>query len=253
MCRIVAISDTHNLHNQMKYNINDYISPNDYNILIHSGDCTNRGTQSDITDFVYWFMNIKGFDEKIFIAGNHDFGFEMVTKPHHKGDFDWYYNLMNEENLSQSDVTYLLDDSLVINLPNINKPIKIYGSPWQPTFHNWAFNLDRFSDELKSVWDKIPDDTDILITHGPPNQVLDRVDQWGTYRYVGCELLRNRILDLNVTLHIFGHIHEGYGYKMLENTLCVNPSICNRNYKPINKPIAMDLIEENNKLKINFI
>ena len=134
--RIVCISDTHSLHKIM-----DDINPLPQgDILIHAGDCTNVGKPHEVKEFVEWFMNIKGFDSKIFIAGNHDWAFQKVNEPHHSGDYDWFHNLMNDENLSQSDVTYLEDTNFTIEDPKFSRPIKIHGSPWQPNFYDWAFS-----------------------------------------------------------------------------------------------------------------
>ena len=248
--RIVCISDTHGLHTIM-----DDINPLPKgDVLIHAGDCTNVGKPEQVKDFVEWFMNIKGFDSKIFIAGNHDFAFEKRHEPHHKGDFDWYYHLMNEENLSQSDVIYLEDSEFTIDSSEFSRPIKFYGSPWQPEFYNWAFNLPRLGDELKKYWDMIPNDTDILITHGPPNEVRDFVNNWRQpVRNVGCELLRYRVEEVNPLLHVFGHIHEAYGVANIKDTLYVNASTCTEGYRPTNKPIIIDLIEVDGTIIANFI
>lgn len=237
--RIVCISDTHGLHNIME----DYNQLPKGDILIHAGDCTNVGKPQEVIDFVEWFMNVKGFSSKIFIAGNHDFAFEKKNLPHHRGDFDWYWNLMNEENLSQSDVIYLEDDEFVIESSEFSKPIKIYGTPWQPEFYNWAFNLPRQGKELEEKWSKIPDDTDILISHSPPHGCRDFVkDRFGPTS-VGCELLRHRVEQIKPILNIFGHIHEAYGCVYVKDTAYINASICDERYVPKNKPIIIDLIE----------
>jgi Icc-related predicted phosphoesterase len=248
--RIVCISDTHGLHTIM-----DDINPLPKgDVLIHAGDCTNVGKPQQVKDFVEWFMNIKGFDSKIFIAGNHDFAFEKRHEPHHKGDFDWYYHLMNEENLSQSDVVYLEDGGFTIDSSEFSRPIKFWGSPWQPEFYNWAFNLPRLGEDLKKYWDMIPDDTDVLITHGPPNEVRDFVNNWRQpVRNVGCELLRFRVEQVKPLLHIFGHIHEAYGVEYNNNILYVNASTCTEGYRPTNKPIIIDLIEVDGIITANFI
>lgn len=243
MCRIICISDTHGLHTTMKHNLSEFIDLNKTNILIHSGDCTNMGRQKEVEEFVYWFQNLKGFDHKIFIAGNHDFAFENVNRPHHKGDYDWFHNLMSPENLSQSDVTYLEDSEMTIDFPEFSRPIKFYGTPWQPEFYNWAFNLPRFSKELEHIWLKIPDDTDILITHGPPHGVRDFTNQYGTYVSVGSETLRHRIDEVNPLVNVYGHIHGAYGADYVKNTLFINASICDERYRPINKPIVVELKE----------
>jgi Icc-related predicted phosphoesterase len=236
--RIVCISDTHSLHDIMRHEL-----PKG-DVLIHAGDISNKGGERDVTNFIHWFQNIKGFDTKIFIAGNHDFCFERVNEPHHRGDYDWFHNLMNIENLSQSDVTYLEDNFITIENPEFSRPIKIYGSPWQPEFYNWAFNLPRMGEELLEKWNMIPEDTDVLITHGPPNGFGDKVNNWmQPNQNVGCELLRNRIEESNIVLNIFGHIHEGYGVYTNDKTTFVNASICTADYRPTNKPIIIDLQE----------
>ena len=236
--RIVCISDTHSLHGGMSHEI-----PSG-DVLIHAGDISNRGGEKDVTEFIHWFQNIKGFDEKIFISGNHDHCFERVNQPHHKGDYDWLHNLMSPENLSQSDVTYLEDSFITIESDEFSRPIKFYGSPWQPWFYDWAFNLPRMGEELLEKWNNIPTDTDVLITHGPPNGFGDLVNNWRQPNTnVGCELLRNRIEEINPLVSVFGHIHEGYGVELGNKTLFVNASICNSGYSPINKPIIIDLQE----------
>lgn len=237
--RIICISDTHSLQDLMRHPI-----PKG-DVLIHSGDISNKGGEKDVTNFIHWFQNIEGFDTKIFIAGNHDFCFERVNQPHHKGDYDWLHHLMSPENLSQSNVVYLEDEEFIIESPEFSKPIKFYGSPWQPNFYDWAFNLPRMGDKIKSKWQMIPDDVDVLITHGPPQEIRDFVSNWrqGDMN-VGCELLRyeldNRIKPL---LHVFGHIHGAYGAAYIKDTLYVNASTCTERYEPSNKPIIVDLEE----------
>lgn len=246
--RIVCISDTHSLQDNMLYEIPDG------DILIHSGDISNRGGEKDVTNFIHWFQNIKGFDLKIFISGNHDYCFEKVNEPHHKGDYDWLHHLMSTENLSQSDVVYLQDDYITFISEEFSKPLKIYGTPWQPWFYDWAFNLPRLGKELQEKWDMIPFDTDILITHGPPNGYGDLVNNWRQPNTnVGCELLTNIIGEHKIPLNVFGHIHEGYGVYTNENTTFVNASICTADYRPTNKPIIIDLTEVDGKLIAKYV
>lgn len=236
--RIICISDTHSLHDLMLHPIPEG------DILIHAGDISNKGGERDVTNFIHWFRNIEGFDNKIFIAGNHDFCFERVSQPHHKGDYDWLHHLMSPENLSQSNVTYLEDSLITIESPEFSRPIKIYGTPWQPRFYDWAFNLDRLGDDLKAKWDMIPDNTDILITHGPPNGIRDFVNNWRQpNESVGCEILRHRLETINPILNVFGHIHGAYGTAYVRDTLFVNAAICTEDYRPTNKPIVIELKE----------
>jgi predicted phosphodiesterase len=247
--RIVCLSDTHGLHNNMTNPLPEG------DVLLHAGDCTNVGKEKEIEEFVHWFQNIKGYDHKIFIAGNHDFGFEHYDglRIRHSNRAPWLHHLLNEENLSQSDVTYLHDSELIIQSPEFSRPLKIYGSPWQPRFYDWAFNLDRFGKDLEEKWKQIPEDTDILLTHTPPNGIRDFVLNWGGNENVGCELLRQRLEDMNILLNVFGHIHEAYGSSYIKNTMYVNASICNPRYQPINKPIIIDLKEHDGVIFSTYV
>lgn len=230
----VFISDTHTLHDMMKYPLPEG------DVLVHCGDSLNVGSENDLKKFIYWFQNLKGFDTKIFIAGNHDRCFE--DKP------DWLSHYINEENLSQSDCVYLQDDFFIIEDPEFSRPIKIYGSPWQPRFFNWAFNVDR--DKIHVHWEKIPEDTDILITHGPPQEILD-VNPWG--EPCGCSSLRFHV-DTRVKpfIHAFGHIHTQPGYRIVGDTTFINAAICTDQYVPSNKPIVASLNEHDGTFIVNI-
>lgn len=224
-------------------------------VLIHSGDISNKGGEKDVTNFIHWFGAIEGFDMKIFIAGNHDFCFERVNEPHHKGDYDWLDKLMSSENLFDKNVVYLEDNETTIESVEFSRPIKIYGSPWQPNFYDWAFNLPRMGDEIKSKWDMIPEDTDVLITHGPPHEIRDFVSNWrqGDMN-VGCELLRHQLENrIKPSLHVFGHIHGAYGAALIKDTLYVNASTCTESYQPSNKPIIVDLNEYDGQIIATYV
>jgi Icc-related predicted phosphoesterase len=119
--------------------------------------------------------------------------------------------------------------------------LKIYGSPWQPRFFDWAFNLNR-GPEMAEKWKLIPDETNILITHGPPNGILDEVPRAYGSENAGCEELRKRIQDLpDLKLHVFGHIHCGYGMHKEAGVTFINASNCDESYKPSQPPIVIDL------------
>ena len=244
--KIVCISDTHSLHKKME----KYGKLPDGDVLVHTGDCTNVGKPHEVTEFVHWFQNIEGFNTKIFIAGNHDWAFENYRYPHNKGDYDWYHNLMNGENLSQSDVVYLEDSGFTIESPEFSRPIKFWGSPWQPEFYNWAFNLPRMGDELEKYWSMIPDDTDVLLTHSPPNNIRDFTP---TNISVGCELLRVRVNQVKPLLHVFGHIHHSHGAVLKDNTMFVNAAICTEQYVPSNKPIVIELKEYDGEIITTYV
>jgi Icc-related predicted phosphoesterase len=213
--RIVCISDTHNC--------NDQIDVPEGDILIHSGDATINGTPDEIRNFNAWFSGLP-HKHKIFVAGNHDWLFERDN--------------VRARRLLSSNIIYLQDSPVEI------EGMKFYGSPWQPRFYDWAFNLMR-GPEIAEKWALIPDDTEILITHGPPNGILDEVPRvWGIEK-TGCEELRKRIDELSklglLRLHVFGHIHCGYGTMHTGGITFVNGSTCDEEYRPVQPPIVVDL------------
>ncbi len=215
MPRIVCLSDTHNSNAQ--------IDVPDGDILIHSGDATITGTTEEIRLFNRWFSGLP-HKHKIFVAGNHDRLFEREPR--------------SAKMLLDKSVVYLQDSACEID------GLKIYGSPWQPRFYDWAFNLMR-GKELAEKWKLIPDDVDILITHGPPNGILDEVPrEWGI-DYTGCEELRKRVEDIaafgRLKLHVFGHIHCGYGIDERFGITFVNASNCDEQYHPVQPPIVIDI------------
>ncbi len=215
--RITFLSDT---HSSQKWIPNDDLVGGD--IIIHSGDFSNRGYFNEVEDFLYWFSNLN-YTYKIFIAGNHDFLFE--DNPNKSSDLlSKYPNLI-----------YLQDSGIEI------EGIKIWGSPWQPVFFNWAFNLPRNGPELLDKWKMIPGDTDILITHGPPHGILDNLPDGFN---CGCEVLFEEVTKyINPRVHVFGHIHNGYGYREINGTLFINASSLDEDYKYKNKPINIELTE----------
>jgi Icc-related predicted phosphoesterase len=125
---------------------------------------------------------------------------------------------------------YLNDSQIVI------EGIKIWGSPIQPWFYDWAFNRQRGAD-IKKHWDLIHADTDILITHGPAHGILDLTMD---YRNVGCEELIKKIEEIKPKYHICGHIHEAHGVLKNEATTFINASQLNVHYRPVFKPIVFD-------------
>ena len=129
--------------------------------------------------------------------------------------------------------TYLEDQAVEID------GIRFYGSPFTPEFFEWAFMLPR-GEALRAKWASIPDDVDVLITHGPPHGVLDATVRGEP---AGCEALALRIQDIAPRLHLFGHIHEGYGQSddAATGTHFVNASICTFDYRPKNQPVVYDL------------
>lgn len=211
--KIVCLSDTHNC--------NEAIAVPDGDLLIHAGDATVNGSVDEIVLFNRWFAGLP-HKYKIFVAGNHDWLFER--------------NNGQARRLLSPEIIYLEDSAVEI------EGLKIYGSPWQPRFFDWAFNLNRGA-ELAEKWRMIPDDTAILITHGPPNGILDEVPRRYFVENTGCEELIQRVENLaenNLKLHIFGHIHCGYGQREEFGVRFVNASNCDESYEPVQPPIVVE-------------
>lgn len=213
--RIVCISDTHNCNEQIVVPYGD--------LLIHSGDATVTGTEAEVQSFTHWFTGLP-HRHKIFVAGNHDWLFERNNK--------------KARELLGPAITYLQDSSTLI------EGLKIYGSPWQPRFYDWAFNLMR-GEEIAQKWKLIPNDIDILITHGPPHGILDAVPTEMGTSHEGCEELRKRVDKIaahgQLKLHVFGHIHSGYGTLEEFGVRFVNASTCDEEYAPTQPPIVVDI------------
>ncbi len=208
--RIVCLSDTHNRQEQIDVPLGD--------LLLHAGDCTMRGGTEEVAAVGQWLRGLP-HPEKILVPGNHDFLFaDDLGKA--------------RELVEGQGVQVVVDE--VVDLFGL----RFWGSPWQPWFHDWAFNLERGA-ELRERWDQIPSETDVLITHGPPHGVMDTVERGGMQ--VGCEELALRVDELSLSLHMFGHIHEGYGVQHHPSgRLSVNASICTRMYHPSQRPIVLD-------------
>ena len=207
--RFTCISDTHGRHKLLKIP--------DADVIFHSGDCTGRGRESEIVEFLEWYGKLP-HKYKVLIAGNHDFGFETDKEK---------YKKIAEDN----GIIYLQDSGCEI------EGIKIWGSPQTPEFCNWAFNCWRTKEEyldnmtydyIGKYWAMIPEDTDILMTHGPPFGILDHCHGG----HVGCEKLRDKILEIKPKYHIFGHIHEGRGVEDYGDTKYINASSLDGSYNP---------------------
>ena len=205
--KFTVISDTHNKHSSLELDGGD--------VLLHCGDFSGKGLEKQIIDFNSW-LGQQDFKYKVVIAGNHDFMFEKEPERAQK---------------LLTNAIYLEDSSTVI------QGLKIYGSPWQPWFYDWAFNLQR-GRALEEKWDLIPNDTDILLTHGPPYGIKDLTSRTEN---VGCEDLLKRVKEVKPKVHCFGHIHEDSGISEENGTKFINASICDFNYKPLNTPYTFEL------------
>jgi len=209
--KILHFGDTHGNHRKLEV-------PEDIDIAIFSGDA---GTYRDaymnepiVRDFIDWYYGLD-IPHKIMIAGNHDSAIES--------------NLITKGDISRRNIIYLENEDVTI------KGIKIWGSPYTPSFNNWSFNKARH--KLHEIWDHIPKDTDILVTHGPPKGVLDLTENRdGSLEMCGCaNLFRQVYQRVKPKYHLFGHIHNRYnaeyhntGLLKIANcdTIFSNGSVC---------------------------
>ncbi len=197
--KIVCISDTHGKHAGIRLPEGD--------VLIHAGDLMTYGDRlSEIASFNHW-LSKQPHRHKIVIAGNHDLLFE------------------SDPSLARTQLTtatYLENSAIEI------EGLRIWGSPQQPRFLDWAFNVDR-GPAIRRYWDMIPAETDILITHGPPSGILDTADSSG--EHPGCEELAIAVQRVRPKLHVFGHIHGGHGTCERDGIRYVNASVLDENYR----------------------
>lgn len=181
--KIWHISDTHTYHYLLSI-------PEGIDMVIFSGDCSNPKSlylnEPQVREFIRWYssLNIK---YKIFVAGNHDTSVE-------KG----YINKMD---FQSNGIIYLENDFIEI------EGLKIWGSPYTPTYGEWAFMKARH--KIGVLWENIPLDTDIVIIHGPPKGILDlSYNHKNELEFCGDKALLNKIKEINPKLMLFGHIHN---------------------------------------------
>ena len=222
--KCVAISDTHGWHEQI-------VIP-DGDVLIASGDFCKYGRKEEVKEFALWLQKLP-HRFKLVTAGNHDKPVEKQTAKCRRLFQD-------------AGVTLLLNEEIVLD------GIKFWGSPVTPKFFEWHFMKAR-GPEIAKVWAQIPDDVDVLITHGPPYGHGDLAPAYRTAhpKAAGCLDLLNRIREIqkassyyNPRFHVFGHIHDGYGMTQSDQfhgVTFVNASICTERYQPSNEPLVFEV------------
>lgn len=204
--KLVLISDTHGNHTKLG------IPPCD--VLVHCGDFSNVGTFEQTREFLIW-MEAQPAERKILVPWNHDIFCEKSPE-------------LVREMATKRGVHFLIDERLEID------GLKFWGSPYTPTFFDWSFMEPR-GPALRAHWSKIPDDTDILITHGPPQGIGDATPRGEA---AGCADLLDRIMKIQPKVHVFGHIHEGRGEYRLGETRFINAASIGRYLHP---PIVVEV------------
>ncbi|HQW28412.1 MAG TPA: metallophosphatase domain-containing protein [Verrucomicrobiales bacterium] len=217
---IVALSDTHGMHASMKHGIPDG------DVLIHSGDFCGHGRMQELLDFAEW-MGALPHPHKLITPGNHDRPVEE-------------YPQECREAFAARGIQLLIGETAVVS------GIHFFGSPYTPTFFNWHFMRERGA-EIRTEWEKIPDDTHVVITHGPPYGHGDLTCPWkgDPPRNAGCLELLTRLRTIRPAIHLCGHIHEGYGITISDEvpgTTFLNASICTESYRPDNAPHRFELL-----------
>lgn len=230
--KITFISDTHTYMYDNNYK--ELILP-EGDVLCFSGDIMSTGyNEGELIHFLKW-LSKQPFKVKIFIAGNHD-------------------RLLEDKNLIANEIISRYQKDGVVYLKNSSyeyEGIKFYGTPHQPFFCGWAFNVPD-SNKLLTIYRAIPDDVDVLLTHCPPYGILDQSHKSNYSNPTGEEHLGSMELkealaekyhyNTQPRVVAFGHIH-GDGGKIikLDNTLYINASLCDENYDPTNSIITIDL------------
>lgn len=243
--RILHISDLHTYHYRIKWPVD----PKTADVIVCSGDISDRGEEHQVKAFFKWFKAIEG-PAKILVAGNHDISFDPERNGLGNGAIPTWleyelaiFQFEANDTFPQKRNYYLNDSGCEIN------GVKFWGSPVTPWFYGdyWAFNKYRGA-EIKKTWDIVPRGTQVLITHGP---AFGHVD-WLTREalYLGCEDLTKKIADIKPVLHLCGHIHDGYGWEQAADSIFVNSSICNEAYNPINLPHVIDIDFEEKEAEI---
>ncbi len=186
--RIVAIADTHLFTDELEVPAGD--------VLVHAGDLCRGGDLDELRQALRW-LAAHPHRHKVLVAGNHDWAFAREPAAARA--------LLGQ-------VRYLEDASIVLD------GVTFYGSPWQPAYNDWAFNLPRGA-ALAAKWQQIPPGVDVLITHGPPEGVGDRS---GMDARAGCAELLRRVREVAPRVHLFGHIHQDGGLWQLDGTTFAN-------------------------------
>lgn len=196
--KILHLSDTHGCHHRLR-------GLPEADIVVHSGDFCMVGSEQEALDFLNWFCDLP-YRHKIFIGGNHD---------------DCLYGA-NIDGLDHN-VHYLCNSGIEI------EGFKFYGVP--------MFMDDCVTDRQSCNYARIPEDTDILITHSPAYGILDFDDN---INYGSVEILE-RLAMLNLKAHLFGHIHAQHGILEQSDIIYSNGAIMNSDYTQLNVPNLIEI------------
>lgn len=208
-------------------------------ILFISGDLTYRGDIDKLKDCAEQCEDLvknRYVKDIVVVPGNHDKSFDVKFKKN-----SWFNPEIAKKQFENKEGVHL-----VVHKAIEIQGVKIFGSAWTPEFMGWAFGY--YPDQAKDIWGDIPQDCQVLITHGPPQFILDEVMEYMKIKYTGCPVLAQEIVKRpSIKFHLFGHIHEGYGKVEKDGTTYINSSIMDRRYRPVNKPQYFEVTSNENK------
>jgi len=181
--KIWHISDTHTMHG--------WLQVPEVDMVIFSGDCSNPSNpylnEPEVRNFIEWYASLP-IKYKIFVAGNHDTSIEK--------------KLVTPADFTSNGIVYLENASTSI------EGLNIWGTPVTPAFgYGWAWNRGR--DKMDKLWKSIPNNTDVVVSHGPPKGVLDlSYNRANDLEFCGCSAMKKHMLRLQPKAVLFGHIHN---------------------------------------------
>ncbi|KAH7377567.1 Metallo-dependent phosphatase-like protein [Cadophora sp. MPI-SDFR-AT-0126] len=231
--RFMIISDTHNFQfgQAEKFGGPFRLPTPRCDVLLHCGDLTSTGGPIAYKKLLKMLASIEA-ELKLVIAGNHDLDLDRMhwekkldsdTDEDTRTQPEKAFEVMTGPLAKEAGVTYLVEGINTFTLSNGAK-FRIYTSPYQPDFCDWAFPYERDEDRFNPpehvapnvrciAEHPIPDfpGVDIMMTHGPPKDILD----WTAHGNVGCEALLRAVSRARPLLYCFGHIHEAYGARVV--------------------------------------
>jgi Icc-related predicted phosphoesterase len=198
--------------------MHDRIKVPDGDVLVHCGDFTGNGSLLQMLNFGLWLQSLP-HKHKVVIAGNHDAIAEKDPA-------------IVRQKFKDYGVIYLCEDEVEID------GVKFFGSPYTPQFMNWHF-MEKRGIDMGRHWNKIPEDVDVLVTHGPPFGIRDKTAM--TVQGVGCYDLRGRVNFIKPKLHIFGHIHDAHGVEEHDGVKYINCSVLDDYYNVEFEPVVVEI------------
>lgn len=230
--KIAVLSDTHNIY--------DFANAPDADLLIIAGDILMQGSIKELQQVMLQLdMESHRWKHILIVPGNHDFALEKFIN----SSLSW------EEFAKDYEIIYYPSNMTISHEGLVEiLDLKIFTWAWVPNLPNWAFHMPDH--DMKEYCEKfdMPDKVDILVSHGPPRGILDLIPKYGQ---VGSRSML-KVFNFAHNIHVFGHIHENYGYMLRNKSNKINTdnaeyrkfynvSILNEQYIKENKPITFEV------------